>query len=127
MAEAEPKTDFVVGTVDVTGPKGWVRLLSDAIGKHGFSTVIAFVLVGVIGYLGNLGVEEIKDSFRFNRQKQVESNEKLIKVAEGAIATQAAGNVIIDNNTDTIESIKPVLEDTKRVLERAMTKMDDSN
>jgi hypothetical protein len=119
MADSqESKPDITIGVSQV--PSSWINTISTFISERGFPTTIACVLTGIIVYAGKLGVDELKESQRYNR-------DKVTKIAESAIEAQGASNIIIENNTEALGDIKSVAEDNRRFIERAMIKLEEDD
>lgn len=98
--------------------KGWVASLGEQIAKHGFATVVASVLVGVLCYVGYLGLQELKESQKYGRDKVGAIAEKSIEVTTKAVQ-------VIESSTEQAEKVENAIESNTRMLGRVLRKLPD--
>ena len=98
--------------------KGWVAALGEQIAKHGFATVVASVLVGVLCYMGWSIAEELKEQQRYNREKVGALAEKSIEVTTKAVE-------VIEQSTDQSEKVEKSIDASTRMLGRVLKRLPD--
>lgn len=98
--------------------KGWVASLGEQVAKHGFATVVAAVLVGVLCYMGWNIAEELKEQQRYNREKVGAIAEKSIEVTTKAVE-------VIEQSTDQAKEVKGAIDSNTRMLGRVLRKIPD--